>query len=170
MRFIIKMLMRILDNGIYEEPKHQENGRIILKMNTIYGIVGIFSVIVSIVVTIIAFISGAFSSEDWIYALIFIALFVILGAILILYTRNTRVEADSQEISYTGFSGGSKKIKWKYVKKVKYNKSSKEITVSDGETKIKIHLHYKGLGSLLKLMKENVPERICCETLKELGM
>lgn len=31
MRFIIKMLMRILDNGIYEEPKHQENGRIILK-------------------------------------------------------------------------------------------------------------------------------------------
>jgi hypothetical protein len=162
--------MKILDKGISQEVNPSENGKIVLKMSKIYGIVGVLSMIGSIIVIILAFLNGAFLGEDLIYAVGIIAFFFLLGLLLVLYTRNTMVEATSEKIAYIGLAGKRKEIRWNQVKAMSFNPSSKEITLKSKSTKIKLHIHLKGIGSLIKIIEQNVDVSIYGQTFEKLGV
>lgn len=170
MSFFIRRLMRLLDNGINQEAEQMENGKIVLKMNKFYGILGIISVVFSIILAIIAVLSGAFGGEDIVYVLLMLAFFLLIGLLLILYSRNTMVQATAEKIEYTGLTGKSKEMRWNEVNAVSYNPSSKEITLKSGNDKIKLHLHLKGIGSLINIIKQNIDISICEQALNKLGI
>ncbi|WP_322459297.1 hypothetical protein, partial [Clostridium perfringens] len=139
-----------------QEINPSEDGKIVLKMSKVYGIIGTLSVVISLIITILAFSRGSFLGDDVIYAVGMIAFFFLLGLLLVLYTRNTMVEATSDKIVYVGLTGKRKEIAWNQVEAISFNTSSKEIILKSKTTRIKLHIHLKGIGSLIKIIKQNV--------------
>jgi len=167
---LINLLMKVLDNGVKEEITPLSEGKIVLKLSKIYGIAGVLSIITSVIFAIIAIFSGSVSKDDILSVLAIVALFLLLGLILVLYSRNTMIEASADKVVYTGLTGKKKEIRWSQIKQVSFNNNSKEVTLKSNSTKIKIHIHYRGIRSLLILIKENVDETIYGQTLSQLGV
>lgn len=170
MGFLIRLLMRILDNGVSQEVNSSEGGKIILKMNKLYGIIGILSLIISVIFIIASFFSGAFFGDDAIYAFAIISFFFLCGLLLVLYSRNIMAEVTSDRIVYVGLTGKRKEIIWDQLKNMSFNTSSKEIILKSETAKIKLHIHLKGIGSLIKIIKQNVDVSIYAQTLQKLNL
>lgn len=170
MRFFIKLLMKILDKGINQEITPTFDGKIILKMNKLYEVIGILSLIVSIFVIILGFISGSIFSSDFIYVLTFFLLLSLPGILLILYSQNIMIEVNSEKILYIGITKKIKEIKWDELKTISFNSSSKEIILKSNNITIRLNLHLKGFGSLIKIIKENVDVSIYKKAFEKIGI
>lgn len=170
MRFFIKLLMKILDSGINQEVNPTFDGKIILKMNKLYGFFGILSLVISLLVIILGATSGALFSNDFSSVLILFLLLFLLGLILVLYTRNIIVEVTSEKILYTGITKKIKEIKWDELKTISFNSSSKEIILKSNNITIRLNLHLKGFGSLINIIKENVDVSIYKKAFEKIGI
>lgn len=170
MRFLIRSFMKILDNGINQEIIPTPDGKIILKMNKVYGVVGILSLFASLSVIVLGLINNSLLSKDAIYILVIFALFFLLGLLLVMYTRNIMVEVTSEKIFYTGLSGKNKEIQWNQLKSISFNPSSKEIILKSNQVSIKLHIHLKGIGSLIKIIEQNVDLSIYGQAFKKMGI
>jgi hypothetical protein len=111
-----------------------------------------------------------FRTEDIIYALSMITVLFLLGLLLVLYAKNVMIEATSEKIVYTGITGKSKEIMWNQVNTMSFNPALKEITLKSKETKIKLHIHLKGIGNLIRIIHENVDVSIYRHAFKDLGV
>ena len=170
MRLIIRLIMGIMDGGITKEIKPLEDGKFILKMNKVYGVMGILSCIMALFFIVIGVITGGLFGKDSIYVLIIFALFFLIGLFLVLYSYNTKVEVNSEKLIYRGFTGKIKEIQWNQVENISFNVTSRELILKSNNIKVKLPIHLKGMGSLINIIKKKVKFSIYEQAFEKMGV
>lgn len=150
--FAVVLVMNLLKKASKENAILTDEGHQILKMPILYGIFGIISFMLGLVVICLGIIM--FDSENIYPQFFMFLLFSGLGIPLILQAWVAKtILTDTEIIKVSGF-GKRKSIKWKDIQKVTFGKISLELKIQDQQNKIKCHQHLVGFHSLVEKLEE----------------
>jgi hypothetical protein len=164
----VTLLMKYLVNSSKKEPIIDESGKMILRINKAFAVIGYIVVLAAIFIIIIACLGTVKSQSDLLIVICLTAFFALLGIILILYSHNFKVEVNEEKIIGFGMFGKSKEIKWNDIKKLKFNKTSMELIVISDTAKIKIYPHLIGFPNLVNLIKQKLDASMYQEVLQQI--
>lgn len=157
---IVKLVMKAIDSTSKKELTLEDNGTIELEMNKAYGIMGVISVIISILLFILLVRNG-FEDLDFVKVVgIMSLIFGAVGVLLVLVGKNIKVLVTDRQITYYGLMSKEKTIFWSQIEKITFNKNSLELSLITSETKIKLHMHLVGFNSFIKVLKQKVNSSI----------
>tara|TARA_R100000935_G_scaffold18989_1_gene36607 strand:+ start:1823 stop:2347 length:525 start_codon:yes stop_codon:yes gene_type:complete len=135
-----------------KKSKIYENGNSIHRLPLIYGIGGIFSLIITIIIITSIFLSNENINLFTVASLII--LFSTLGIIMILMVWMNKIYLNPKKITQRNMWGKIKTIEMSEIKSIKFNKVSLYLKISDGEKIIKCHDHLVGIEEILNTLSE----------------
>lgn len=129
-----------LDDGSNTERYFNEKEYFVIKYSKKYRIIGIISILASILCVLIQSI-GIGKIDDSGSAIAFFSLissFFLLGITIVLIVHNTKIELFDDRIIYSNLFNLSKEIYWHDIKKVEYSKDLSYIIIKTENVKIKV--------------------------------
>lgn len=164
--FIVKRVMKQLSKSGSEASlvTFNETGKLELSVNKLYGLCGVISLILGVIVLILFAISDGSQMKSM---LSITALFIGLGAVLVGYFMNTSAVISHDELTYVGMTKKIKKLKWHEIEKVTFNKNSQELILTSKADKIKFHSHLIGFGSLVEIIRTKLDKSIYKDAIGE---
>lgn len=160
--FIIFITVTVFMKYLTESSKKRaenNNGIMVLKMNKAYGIVGYISMFAAVIIGVIASLGTVKDIID--LALVFglFTIFFGIGILLVLSSRNKKIEVSEEEINSYSITGKVTKILWEDISNVSFSNISLELKLTAGRKNIKLHLHNVGFYDFIKLIET----KLSCE-------
>jgi hypothetical protein len=125
-----------------------------LRMNILYGIIGIGSIILGLTFIIWPLTEDTIDSATITITALMLAMFCGLGTPCWLYYRNHRMTFDSEIIRVTNVYGKTAEIKWHDIESMRFNAFSGLLAIQDNKgNKIKVHQHLVGLSTFMGMVE-----------------
>ncbi|MFL0267947.1 hypothetical protein [Candidatus Clostridium radicumherbarum] len=150
------ILMKYLGASSKKQAHKNEEGIIVLRMNKAYGIVGYIGILISLVIGVIATLGTIKNISDLIMAMSMFLFFFIISSMLVMVSKNQRVEAGDEKIIAYSMTGKATVIKWSEVTKVQFSKTSLELKLTAKRQQAKLHMHFIGFWDFVDLMKRKL--------------
>lgn len=148
----VSLIMAFLDLASKKKPKKDEVGNIILQLPKLYFIIGLLLIISGIVMLIFAFFTAI--GDDWIIAISFSLILMILGALLYSKGYISHIKVTEFGIIETTMFGKLKEIRWNEVRDITFGKVSLEMKIASFDKNIKAHMHLVGFDELVAKIEE----------------
>lgn len=160
----VSIALAFLTKSTEKSIDKDESGNFNLKMNKLYGIIGIISVLFGLLFLIfIPLTVGVNESEIWIVVILILLISFGLGIPCLMYYRNHRVIFNSNSIIVSNVFGKVKEIKWSDIIDVRYKAFSGLLILTTKIEQIKVHQHLVGLSNFVEFIEKKTK----C-TIKEL--
>ena len=131
-----------------------ENGEFHLKMNKLYGLIGILGTLLGLFFLIyIPLTVKVGDNEIWLLTFFMLLILLVPGIFLLMYYKNHRVIFGDNSIVVTDVFGKEKKIKWSDITDIKFNILSGMFVISTKSEKIKVHLHLIGISNFTEYIE-----------------
>lgn len=169
--FIISIIVAVFMKYLTKASKKRaenSNGIIILKMNKAYGVVGYISIIAAVLIGIIASLGTVNDITDLVLVLGLFIFFFGIGALLVLTSRNKKIEITEEEIKHYSILGKVTSISWKDISIVNFNKISLELKLTAGRKSIKLHMHNVGFYDFINIMEGKLKSELYMDALMRL--
>jgi hypothetical protein len=148
---IVTLALRYARKGSEKNIVPTKNGQFYLRMNKLYGIMGIIGFFFGLFITVMIIITNSGLP----FAIITLLIFLGTGLPCFIYYKNHCLKFNDKLIEVKNFFGREKRISWIEIQNISFNHFSGLLTILDNKgNKIKIHQHIVGLSSFLKMMKE----------------
>ena len=108
---VAALFMQFLRKSSIRAPYIDKNGTIILRMNKAFEYIGYGGLLSSIIIIVIAFQETVKSQSDLIMVSCLVLFFALFGIVLILISRNIKIELNENEIKSFGILCKSEQIK-----------------------------------------------------------
>lgn len=166
---VVIVLMKHLTSSSKKQPILNGEGVMVLRMNKNYSIFGYMNIAISAMIGIIPCLGLVETIGDTFIILCLVLFFIGSGTLLVLVSRNTKVEIYDEKIRYYGITGKVKEIQWEDIRKVTFGKTSLELSLITMYEKIKIHMHMVGFLSFIELMKKKIDYSLYEEACDKIG-
>lgn len=170
MYYFYSKMMKDLNDGVRQEIEPSEDGKIVLKINRYYSLMGIIFMVISVICLLLAIFTYGSNEEGFFIGVLLFIMIIFFALLFIFLSRVIRIEATVEQIIYSNLLGNRKEIRWDEIKRISFNNATKNMTIESATTKFKVHVYLKGCGSVLKLIKENVKPEIYGQVLNILGI
>ncbi len=152
--FVVTLSLTYLTKLTGKKVTADLNGKIELRMNKLYVIVGLISMIMGIGFALVFAFIGEFDRGSIIGLVIMLVFGLGLGLPCLIYYQNHRILFDNQSIQATDGLNKTEKIKWDDIKSIRFNHFSGKLTIKDTSKIIKLHQHLVGLSTFMKMLEE----------------
>ncbi|MFY0673443.1 MAG: hypothetical protein JXQ87_08555 [Bacteroidia bacterium] len=120
---------------------------------SIYKIIGAVALIIGIGASAAVLVSN--EENKVLLALVFIVLFGVLGSITLLISIKTWFQFSKDELASNTLFGGEQTLKWNDIEDIRFNSFSSSIVFyGAGDTKVKLHIHTRGIKQILTVMQQ----------------
>ena len=127
------------------------SGKLILRMNKLYAVMGLIGFILGLFITIMIVITKG----PLLVAAIVLIIFWGTGIPCWIYYRNHILKFDDKAIEVKSFYGKDGSILWSDISDISFNHFSGLLTILDNKgIIIKIHQHIVGLSSFVKMLEQ----------------
>lgn len=151
---VVGLALAYLKKGASQSGGQTVNGLVVLKMNKLYGIIGIISIIFGFGFSLLPVLSNEYNSVMFLIVLIMLLIFWGAGIPCWLYYKNHKLEFDGEKIIVKNVLGKEKTIQWSEINQITFSHFSSYLTIIDSKgEKIKIHQHIVGLSSFAKMIE-----------------
>jgi hypothetical protein len=129
------------------------------ELNGKLGLIGIYKVlgIIAMLIGVGAAVGVLVSDEEnkILFAAFFLLLFGVLGTITFLLSQKTWFQFSDQHIASNTMFGGEQSLDWSDVQDIRFNSFASSIVFyGPGKTKVKLHIHTKGIKQILTFMRD----------------
>ena len=131
-----------------------ESGRFNIRMNKLYGIMGIIGLVFGLLFLIfLPLTTEPNDSGIWFIVILMLLIFWGAGIPCLMYYRNHRVSFDDNSIVATNVYGKVKEIKWSDILNIKFKVLSGLLVLTTKNEIIKVHQHLVGLSKFIELIE-----------------
>lgn len=151
---ITALVLAYLNKHANKKIKPSINGKFELRLNKFYWYTGLGSTLFGSIGFLLAILYLK-NEESWIFGLLFLILFVGLGAICLLWYLNHKFKFDSKMIESISLYGKKETLKWDEIESIKFHTISSQLIFKNKEgVKVKAHRHLIGFGNLLNEIED----------------
>lgn len=154
---LIFLIYNYINATSNEEQQANEDGKYVLRMNRLYQIIGIISLVVAAVFTIGVIIY--FDIEMLILGVMMLLLFGGLGSLCFLYYKNHIVSFDEEAIEITDWRGRENRLYWDEIHKISFNRFSGLVKLESVGKQAGLHYHLVGLVDFVTMMENKTQWR-----------
>lgn len=131
-----------------------ESGQFNLRMNKLYGIMGIIGLVFGLLFLIfLPLTTEPNDSGIWLAVILMLLIFWGTGIPCLMYYRNHRVTFDDNSIVATSLYGKIKEIKWTDIEDIRFKSMSGLLILTTKDDKLKVHQHLVGLSKLIEFVE-----------------
>ncbi len=150
----VSTALAFLTKSIAKSIDADERGMFKLRMNKLYGILGIISIVIGLLFLIFLLLtSEPNDSGIWGGVILTILIFWGLGIPCLMYYRNHRVTFDDNSIVVTNVYGKVKEIKWSDISDVRFKTFAGLLVLTTTSEQIKVHQHLVGLSKFIEYIE-----------------
>jgi len=134
-----------------------QSGQYILRMNRLYGILGVIGLVFGLLFMI--FLSLSADENDgriWIMVVFMLLIFWGAGIPCLMYYRNHKVTFNENSITATNVYGKVKEIKWSDILDIKFKVFSGQLVLKTKDEVIKVHQHLVGLSKFVAFIENKI--------------
>lgn len=153
----VTLTMVFLKNATGKEVKIAEDGCYKLRMNKLYGIIGVVCVLMGLIFLI----SLPFMVDEINAGIVGVMTLVLAicwgsGIPCLLYYRNHRISFDDRSIHVTDVYGKSRTIEWSQITDANFSAFSGLLVLKTENEKVKVHQHLVGLSKFMKTLENKI--------------
>jgi hypothetical protein len=131
-----------------------ESGYFNLRMNKLYGIMGIIGILFGVLILIFLPMTAEANDDGvWMGVIILLLIFWGTGIPCFMYYRNHRLTFGENSISATNVIGKVKEIKWSDISDIKFKVLSGVLVIKTQNEQIKVHQHLVGLSKFVEFIE-----------------
>jgi hypothetical protein len=149
----VSITLGFLTKATGEKIKAQSDGKVKLRINILYGIIGILSLIFCI--GFIIFFLSINDESTVIGLIIMFGIFGFPGIVCTLYYFNHNLLFDNKTITVKNMYGQTNTASWIDINYMNFNAITGLITIKTKNRTLKVHQHLVGLSSFIEKVEKN---------------
>lgn len=132
-----------------------QSGKLTLKMNRLYGVVGLIGLLFGLTFLIVPPLTTDHYSTGEIYMAVIVLLLIFWGTGIpgLLYYLNHKVCFDEDAIIVTDLFGKEQEVQWNNIESIKFKFSTGLLILKTDDKKIKVHQHLVGLSQFIAFVE-----------------
>jgi hypothetical protein len=151
---VVSTALAFLTKATGKAVASDESGYFNLRMNKLYGIMGIIGFLFGLLFLIfLPLTAGVNDSGVWIGVILMLLIFWGAGIPCLMYYRNHRVTFGDNSIIATNVYGKVKEIKWSDISGIKFKPLSGLLVLTTQNEHIKVHQHLVGLPRFVEFIE-----------------
>ena len=131
-----------------------ESGKFNLRMNKLYGIMGIAGLVFGLSFLIFLPLTSPNDSGIWIAIILMLLISWGTGIPCLMYYRNHKVSFSDNSIIATNVYGKMKEIKWSDISDIRFKALSGLLVLTTTNEQIKVHQHLVGLSKFVEYIEK----------------
>jgi len=150
----ISTVLALLVKATRKSVEPDANGKFILRMNKLYGIVGMLSMVFGILFLTFFPLTPEFNSGELFLTLVLMLLiFWGTGIPCLMYYQNHRVIFNEDSIMVSNYYGKIKEINWSNITDIKFKPFLGVLVLSTTDAQVKVHQHLVGLSKFIEYIE-----------------
>lgn len=150
----VSIALAFLTKATGKSVNIDESGQFNLRMNKLYGIMGIIGLVFGLLFLIfLPLTTEPNDSGIWMAVILMLLIFWGTGIPCLMYYRNHRVTFDDNSIVTTSVYGKIREIKWTDIEDIRFKAMSGLLVLTTKDQKVKVHQHLVGLSKFIEFVE-----------------
>jgi uncharacterized membrane protein len=152
---VVSTVFAFLTKGTSKSVAIDQNGHYNLRMNKLYGIMGVIGLVFGLLFLIFLPLTvGIYDRDVWVGVILMLLIFWGTGIPCLMYYRNHRITFNENSVSVVNVYGKVNEIKWSSVLDIKFKALSGLLVLSTKDEIVKVHQHLVGLSEFVELIEK----------------
>jgi hypothetical protein len=150
----VTITLAVLTKATGKKVVPDDHGLFTLKMNPLYGIIGILGLSIGLFLLLIIIMFADQNDNGFIAGVILtLLIFGGTGIPCLMYFRNHKISFNRKTIKATNVFGRTNQIEWADILEIKFNAFSGLLKLTANNETIKVHQHLVGLTKFIEFME-----------------
>ncbi|MBK1811457.1 hypothetical protein JHL18_12585 [Clostridium sp. YIM B02505] len=145
--------------------KNMNANNLNIRVNKLYCIYGIVLILFSTLIALL----GSYVNvvKENVFISFISAIFLCVGAYMVLYWKNVDIYVTDKEIKYISIFKSTEVIKWDEVTDIRFSYMTRELIMEAYDIKIKIDISNSSIEAFLDIMKQNISQYFYTDAIEK---